>query len=240
MNATRICFVEGCGGKTKAHGLCNRHYIRLRTHGEVGEAEPRVVRSSSGICSFPGCGRKHHANTFCFSHWRQVRRGEKATTLAARPMFGLSLEARMSANTEKFSGCWEWRGQTERGYGTLRVEDKKQYAHRIAYEQCFGPIPEGLEIDHKCRNSLCVRPSHLHAVTKFENAQNKSLQSNNKTGYRGVYQNVKRNGQVEFVVEVGAFGVRHRGGRYDTAEEANLAAIALRNKVQTNNRKDWE
>jgi len=43
------------------------------------------------------------------------------------------------------------------------------YAHRVAYEAAHGPIPAGLEIDHLCRNHLCVRPSHLEPVTRREN-----------------------------------------------------------------------
>ena len=42
-------------------------------------------------------------------------------------------------------------------------------AHRVAYEKAYGPIPEGLVIDHLCRNGLCVNPEHLEAVTRKEN-----------------------------------------------------------------------
>lgn len=42
-------------------------------------------------------------------------------------------------------------------------------AHRVAYELCIGPIPTGLTIDHLCRNTRCVNPKHLEAVTLREN-----------------------------------------------------------------------
>lgn len=59
------------------------------------------------------------------------------------------------------------------GYGQFAMDDgdrvRMKPAHRIAYELVNGPIPEGLEIDHLCRNRLCVRPDHLEAVTTQEN-----------------------------------------------------------------------
>ncbi len=70
-------------------------------------------------------------------------------------------------------GCWEWRGHRgqKNGYGYLwRLEDRTALlAHRIAYEHFVGPIPEGLHIDHLCRNRGCVNPAHLEAVSQGEN-----------------------------------------------------------------------
>ena len=74
--------------------------------------------------------------------------------------------------------CWLWRGAiVGGGYGQFcvgadavrRGEPRLTYAHRFSYEAKFGPIPNGLEIDHLCRVRNCVNPEHLEAVTSHEN-----------------------------------------------------------------------
>lgn len=62
--------------------------------------------------------------------------------------------------------CWIWRGKPgSRGYCYFWYDGKKRLAHRFCYEVFVGPIPEGLVIDHLCRNTICVRGSHLEPVT---------------------------------------------------------------------------
>jgi hypothetical protein len=75
---------------------------------------------------------------------------------------------------EPNSGCWLWLGNIggipRYPYGVFYCRGTKTvYAHRLSYELHKGPIPEGLEIDHLCRNPLCVNPDHLEAVTHAEN-----------------------------------------------------------------------
>jgi hypothetical protein len=66
--------------------------------------------------------------------------------------------------------CWEWTGhKNPAGYGNFWADDRLVKAHRWAYETCVGPIAEGLTIDHLCRNTSCVNPAHLEAVTGWEN-----------------------------------------------------------------------
>lgn len=71
---------------------------------------------------------------------------------------------------EKTAGCWLWRGYTWKGYGRSNGVG----AHRVAYEELVGPIPSGLELDHLCREPLCVRPDHLEPVTRAENMRRRS------------------------------------------------------------------
>ena len=70
------------------------------------------------------------------------------------------------------TGCWLWlRSKTSMGYGNLTIKNKQILAHRYVYEKFKGPIPEGLTLDHSCRNPICVNPDHTEPVTHAENCR---------------------------------------------------------------------
>lgn len=73
------------------------------------------------------------------------------------------------------TGCWEWQAAKRDGYGNYSVQvdgnHRNVSAHRFAYEALVGPIPEGFEIDHLCKNRSCCNPSHLEVVTGTENTR---------------------------------------------------------------------
>lgn len=68
-------------------------------------------------------------------------------------------------------GCWGWTGSfNSSGYAQLYLRPGRSLvAHRFAYELLVGPIPEGMVLDHLCRNRACSNPSHLEIVTRGEN-----------------------------------------------------------------------
>ncbi len=94
----------------------------------------------------------------------------------ALPLTGRALrdEARFLAKIVHQGECWKWTGaRSSNGYGNFAFEDvdkrKTVSVHRYSYELFVGAVPEGLQLDHLCRNRLCVRPDHLEPVTGREN-----------------------------------------------------------------------
>lgn len=85
-------------------------------------------------------------------------------------------------NTIKVNDCWIWNGSVDsRGYGQLRSNGKTWRAHRFFYSELVGQIPSRYQIDHVCRNKLCVNPDHLEAVTQTENIRRSGAWDVNKT-----------------------------------------------------------
>jgi hypothetical protein len=110
-------------------------------------------------CTVPGCDRTHLAKGYCQRHYSRARRNGSAqeTTVASR----------FFSKVSQAGDCWEWRHVTPSGYGTLF---RRMLPHRWAYQYLRAPIPEGLELDHLCRNRRCVNPWHLEPVTRRVNA----------------------------------------------------------------------
>lgn len=81
--------------------------------------------------------------------------------------------------------CLEWMGPPLKsgGYGNFRVNGKAKKAHRFLWEFIHGPVQKGLELDHLCRNPICVNPLHLEPVTHKENM---------RRGYYGMRTHCKK------------------------------------------------
>jgi hypothetical protein len=70
--------------------------------------------------------------------------------------------------------CWPWLASVQvarGGYGQFRVRPRTLRAHVIAYTLLVGPVPEGMVLDHLCRNPPCVNPAHLEPVTQGTNSR---------------------------------------------------------------------
>lgn len=88
-------------------------------------------------------------------------------------MFTLkNLPKRIASKIAVHDGCWIWTGaHNSRGYGSLGVDGKSHLAHRFVYALAYGPIPQGMTLDHMCENKSCVHPYHLNVETGADNTR---------------------------------------------------------------------
>lgn len=94
-----------------------------------------------------------------------------------------SIEDRFWVKVDFSGPCWEWTAsRNPEGYGRFGVRHREaRLAHRVAWELLVGPIPEGLCLDHLCRNKSCVNPDHLEAVTPAENTRRAGFRKGMRT-----------------------------------------------------------
>lgn len=74
----------------------------------------------------------------------------------------------LKASKDLFEGtpCWLWQGPTSKGYGIIFIAGKLCTVHKLVFTALKGPVPSGLELDHRCCRKHCCSPFHLEAVTR--------------------------------------------------------------------------
>lgn len=190
---------------------------------------------SKRTCSVDGCDRPFYGKGWCNMHYQRWRKGSPVGG-AEEIAFADPIKA-FSARTQWNGDCLEWTGALYRnGYGQMNVNGRKDMPHRFAYRVANGEIPEGAEIDHICRNRKCCNIEHLRLTTPSQNNQNQARANrDNASGRRGVYRSSKGD---RWFVQVKLNGQLFYGGTYASIEEADAAAIALRNRIFTHNNDD--
>jgi len=130
------------------------------------EQEVTAVEVPYGYCHC-GCGQK--TNLVNYNDPRtDLDKGEPRRFVLGHN--GILSRPSYTVNSE--TGCWDWDGKVSSdGYATSQLQGRAQKVHRVFYEQKFGLIPEGLVLDHLCRNRRCVNPDHLEVVTQAVNTR---------------------------------------------------------------------
>ena len=126
----------------------------------MSQTGPRPKRDP--ICTVEGCENPHGSRGLCTVHYQRLRKN--GSVIDPR-------ETKIWARVDKASDapCWRWTGSVFPSSGYGRYYGKP--AHRLIYERILGEIPEGLVLDHLCRNRWCVNPAHLEAVTQRTNIE---------------------------------------------------------------------
>ena len=93
-------------------------------------------------------------------------------------------EKRFWNHVRKTADCWLWTGGNNERYGVFFAGGDrtrgKVLAHKWSFEHHFGPVPEGLEVNHRCEVTLCVRPDHLEELTPRDNVRYGTSHTANK------------------------------------------------------------
>lgn len=132
--------------------------------------------------------------------------------------------------------CVVWQGaKSAEGYGYIKVSGRLRLVHREVFAAHYGPILDGLVVDHKCRNRSCVKPEHLQQVTRKENNENKGVRPGGTSAYRGVHFDSRTR---DWHASVGHAGRKYFAGAFSSEAEAAEAARLLRLRLHTNNLDD--
>ena len=129
--------------------------------------------SKNSTCSIESCNNSNYCRTWCRPHYRKWERtGDPNYDAAATRYKNLTEKVMSRIDKNDPNGCWIWIGYiNEGGYGRVTAWGKPRLAHRLVYQIEIGTIPEGLVLDHLCRNRKCVNPKHLEPVTSGENTR---------------------------------------------------------------------
>lgn len=224
----KICSIDGCANEGIKRGWCNKHYKRWMRHGDpLG----RHVFAKEIPCSADECSKPSLTRGWCGIHYNKWRaHGDPnvaAETHARTPQESFALRVK------RVDTCLVWTGWRDGdGYGRINAYGRKVRAHRFAWEQVNGPIPEGLYIDHICRNTSCCDVEHLRLTTPKQNSEHSGLNRRNTSGYKGV---TWRKNEKKWLAQVNHAGKAYYAGYFDTAEEAGEAARSLRLELFTHN-----
>lgn len=121
-------------------------------------------------CTVSSCSGKPVARGMCNKHRLRLKVHGSLDLPSRRPAIARVLD-RLAEDSE--TGCWVWSGAVgTHGYGVIGLGARHQgtgLTHRVAYEAFVGAVPDGLHLDHLCRNKLCANPWHLDPVPQAVN-----------------------------------------------------------------------
>ena len=97
-------------------------------------------------------------------------------------------DAKFWSQMDRSGECWISTGGAAdsrgRGYRFFIRDGKHVSAHRLSYTLTYGPIPDGMNVCHKCDNPPCGRPDHLFLGTNADNMRDMAEKDRSLFGRR--------------------------------------------------------
>ena len=132
-------------------------------------------------CHATKCGNSAVAKGYCHLHYNRWKRHGNPDVAHRMVRRGSSAAERLELLLDKSVGeneCWPFTGGTSgAGYGFIMINRVMKAVHRVAYEESYGPIPDGLFVLHSCDNPPCANPRHLRVGTLQDNMDDKVIRN---------------------------------------------------------------
>lgn len=153
--------------------MCEKHYKKWRR----AQTELPPVPTRRNACSVDDCTGDAWGHGYCRKHYERWQRTGSTDLLPVRSLDqrlaeDINYDGPLPEHMPDAGPCWLWGGTRDKwGYGKITIRQVKQSVHRVVYRELVGPIPDGLTLDHLCRNPPCCNPDHMEPVTNAENVR---------------------------------------------------------------------
>jgi len=223
------CKVEGCNRDHCAKGYCKTHYQQAshgKTPGKIREISEKGSREG---CLVDGCANKHMAKGYCRRHYLHIYNYGKIKKRTMNELNEFIFKGDIckiilyDVNSEPIATAIidaedydkvkdvKWHKESGRGYPSSW---KKGFLHHVIWGK-------KVQLDHKDRDKMNARRNNLRLASNIQNAQNKGIQKNNKSGYIGI--GYTKTCYKKWYAQIYYDGKNRMVGRFHTKEEAAKA-----------------
>src|SRR5690625_2112983 len=151
----------------KIISCCNFGFQSMKKSTVRGFTKMNGIKTVHPICFVDGCDKVDRSSTGpCEMHYYRMRRTGSYHLSSYQKSLSKKLEFKISTYN-----CFivTSHSRTRNGYALISSKGHRTSVHRFVYKQCFGDIPNGLMVRHKCDNKLCINPEHLILGTHQDN-----------------------------------------------------------------------